>query len=179
MQAIASFFIDPFRAMSTPKRTSTLTAHELMVTDVQTAHPDWPVEQLATFFKQHVITGAPVVDDDGFLVGVVSITDIAEYTAEATGQGVGRFGFSRSYHASADDAYAEEDLVTLRIQEEPDATVRDVMTTGVHRVDVGATVQRVADTMLKHRIHRVLVTEDGELKGLITAFDLMRLVRDM
>ena len=165
--------------MSTPKRTSTLTAHELMVTDVRTAHPEWPVEQLATFFQQHVITGAPVVDDEGFLVGVVSLTDIAEYTAEATGQKVGHYGFSRSYHGSADDAYDEEDLVTLRIQEAPDATVRDVMTTGVHSVAVDATVQRVADTMLKNRIHRVLVTEEGELKGLITAFDLVRLVRDM
>lgn len=164
--------------MSTPQRTSTLTARELMVTDVRTVHPDWPVEQLATFFQQHVITGAPVVDDDGMLVGVVSLTDIAEYTAEA-GQEVGQFGLSRSYHASADDAYDEEDLVTLRVQESPDARVRDVMTTRVHRVDTDATVQRVADTMLKQRIHRVLITEDGELKGLITAFDLVRLVRDM
>lgn len=164
--------------MATPQRTSTLTAHDLMVTDLRTAHPDWPLEQLATFFQQHVITGAPVVDDSAMLVGVVSLTDIAEHTADG-GQEVGQFGFSRSYHASADDAYDEEDLVTLRLQEAPDAIVRDVMTTRVHRVDVDATVQRVADTMLKHRIHRVLVTEDGQLKGLITAFDLVRLVRDM
>jgi len=177
MQEIAYLFTDPSAAMTTQERTSTLTAHELMVTDLRTAHPDWPVDQLANFFQQHVITGAPVVDDDGRLVGVVSISDIARYSGQAGEEA--EFTAFRPYHASADDAYDEEDLVTLRLREVPDATVEDIMTPEVYSVDVDATVQRVADTMLKRRIHRVLVTEDGQLKGLITAFDLLRIVRDL
>ncbi len=149
-----------------------------MTTDLLTANPEWTVDRLATFFNQHVITGAPVVDEDGDLVGVVSITDIARRKS-LVGDDTAEFRIFRPYHASADDAYDEEDLMSLRTEAVPDATVEDIMTQEVYSVDVDDTVQRIADTMLKRRIHRVLVTENGRLKGLITAFDLVRIVRDM
>jgi CBS domain-containing protein len=49
----------------------------------------------------------------------------------------------------------------------------------VFDVSENAPVQDVADTMIRGRIHRVLVTRDSELAGIITALDLLEVVRDL
>lgn len=53
-----------------------ITATDLMNSDVLTVRDDLPVSELADFLIDNDITGAPVVDRDGGLVGVVSLVDI-------------------------------------------------------------------------------------------------------
>jgi len=40
-------------------------------------------------------------------------------------------------------------------------------------------VQDVAETMIKGRIHRVFVTREGKLKGIVTALDMLQVIRDI
>jgi predicted transcriptional regulator len=60
----------------------TLTANDVMNTEVLTVRVDLTVRELAAFLTEKQISGAPVVDLDGRLVGVVSVTDVAESDAE-------------------------------------------------------------------------------------------------
>lgn len=53
-----------------------ITATDLMNSDVLTVRDDLPVSELADFLIDNDITGAPVVDRQGSLVGVVSLVDI-------------------------------------------------------------------------------------------------------
>ena len=53
------------------------TAQDVMTRDVLTARADWSIDRLADFFIDKSISGAPVLEPDGSLVGVVSSTDLA------------------------------------------------------------------------------------------------------
>jgi signal-transduction protein with cAMP-binding, CBS, and nucleotidyltransferase domain len=49
----------------------------------------------------------------------------------------------------------------------------------VYDVSQHTSVQQVAQVMLRGRIHRVFVTEQGEIRGVITAHDMLRVVADL
>ena len=50
------------------------------------------------------------------------------------------------------------------------------MTTEVVTVDSDEEVKSVARLMIDGQLHRVLVVRDGEMQGIVTAFDLLKLV---
>ena len=53
-----------------------LTAKELMSTDVITVTSETPVRELAKIFSENTISGAPVVDDQSKVIGVVTESDL-------------------------------------------------------------------------------------------------------
>ena len=57
-------------------------AADVMNTQVLAVRADMTVNELASFLIEHQITGAPVLDRCGRLVGVVSETDLAEAELE-------------------------------------------------------------------------------------------------
>ena len=153
-------------------------ARDVMTEDVVTANPNWTIEQLADFFMEYDISGAPVTDDDGNLVGVVSMSDITQYSS-LPGESLPRPQPHKRYHLGIDSEYSTEDLQTFREHEWGGVTVDELMTPMVFDVNEDASIQTVADTMLKGRIHRVLVTRKKRLVGIITALDLVRILRDL
>ncbi len=62
-----------------------------MTPEVLTAQHDRTVREPALFFDEHQISGASVVDDEGKLVGVVSLTDMVRTAAEIGAEIVGYF----------------------------------------------------------------------------------------
>jgi predicted transcriptional regulator len=61
-----------------------LTAKDIMNTNVMTVQEEMSVQALSAFLSEEEISGAPVVNSQGNLVGVVSVTDIAEEGREHT-----------------------------------------------------------------------------------------------
>ena len=59
-----------------------------------------------------------------------------------------------------------------------DRTVEEIMTRGVISVPPGTSIAQVARTLREHRIHRVFVVEEGRMLGVISAFDVLRLVEE-
>ena len=58
-----------------------------------------------------------------------------------------------------------------------DAIVNDIMTTSsVHVVHVDSSAKSAAKMMLKHNVHHIIAMEDGEIKGIISALDFVKLV---
>jgi CBS domain-containing protein len=72
-----------------------------------------------------------------------------------------------------------DELRELHVQYEVQVQVLDIMTPMIFSVREDTSVQEVADTMLKGRIHRVFVTRDGKLTGIVTALDMLQVIRDM
>ncbi len=66
-----------------------LVAKDIMNADVIVAQDNMTVQELANLLTDNMITGVPVVDDSGKLVGVVSTTDIVriEHRAKRRFQG--------------------------------------------------------------------------------------------
>ena len=147
-------------------------AKDLMTTEVQTVEADWPLDRVAQFLIDHEISGAPVVED-GKLVGVISLTDLARHNSTA---GDPAADPSAYYRHELEAQYAEEDLENFSVTEGSDTTAKHVMTPQVYDVNERTPIQQVAQVMHRGGIHRVFVTEGGKIQGIITAMDMLKVV---
>ena len=144
---------------------------DVMNPDVMTVADEMTTGELARYLTEREISGAPVVDNQGHLIGVVSMTDIGRHMAEPSDFESSRG--SEFYRDVADEML--EDL-GQRYVEQSAATVRDVMTPVIHQIPVTATVADAARVMIRERIHRLVVTQGKEPVGIITSMDLLRVV---
>jgi CBS domain-containing protein len=148
-----------------------ITAADLMNPKVLAVREDMTLRELAAYLIHHQITGAPVEDGGGRLVGVVSTVDIAEAMLADPGEAgpEGPEGPEKLGEGDeADEPYLPED----------DVLVRDIMTPAIESVPEDATVSEVASRMLDSHVHRLLVTRDGRPVGIITTSDLLGLLID-
>lgn len=151
-----------------------ITASDLMNPEVLTVRDDLTVRELASFLIANEISGAPVADAGGRLVGVVSLVDVA---AAATGEDRrvtdedGYGFFSRDW----DDGLDEEDVEDLPLDQDG-LRVAGIMNPKIYSVTEYATVSEVATLMLKGHLHRVLVTREDRAVGIITTSDLLGLL---
>lgn len=152
-------------------------AKDLMTTDVKTVDAEWPVDRVAQFLIDHDISGAPVVKDDD-LVGVISLTDLARHSSTA-GEPATADRPASFYRSELEANYAQEDLENLQISEADETTAGHVMTPQVYDVNEHTSLQQVAQVMHRGGIHRVFVTTDGEVRGVITALDMLKVVASM
>lgn len=152
-------------------------AKDLMTTDVKTVSAGWPLNRVAEYFVAHDISGAPVVDADDELVGVISLTDLARHNSMA--QREANSERPPAYYQGEPEGYAPEDMSALNIAQDDPTTASDAMTPKVYNVSEHTSVQQVADVMLRGRIQRVFVTEHGEIRGIITALDMLKIVREL
>jgi len=154
-----------------------LTAKDIMNREVLTVNTELSLQGLAEFLIQNSISGAPVISRNGKLTGVVSITDIIRYETllEKGLQSNGRHDF---YFHTVQDRFSHQDLDSLHLGDESLVTVQDIMTSTILEVGEEDTAQQVADTMIKNRIHRVLVTREKEPIGIISTTDMLKVIRD-
>jgi CBS domain-containing protein len=155
-----------------------MTVSDVMQREVLAVDAGWSLEELADFLVDNSISGAPVVAEDNELVGVVSLTDIVRQN-RLQEHGSGAQDTHDVYLFELDRQMGKDELRELHIQYETPVIVRDIMTPMIFSVNEDTSVQAVAETMLKGRIHRVFVTRDNRLNGIITALDMLKIIRDM
>lgn len=131
----------------------------LRVRDVMTADPvtlpdDMPLRTAALVLLHYDITGAPVSEQDGGLVGVLSEADLLDVEAP-------------DRHGMDDEVDASHRRWTAR-------TVGEACSRPVHVVVADATVAQAAELMRDHRIGRLPVVDDAELVGIVTRHDVLR-----
>ena len=155
-----------------------IVARDVMTKGVRSAEADWSILRLTEFFGEHAISGAPVVAETGEMLGVVSITDILREGGAAEGDAEDEL--PHEYYLQALEArFDQNDLAALHLEVAPEVTAKDIMTPMVFEVGEGDSIQVVADTMTKGHIHRVFVTRGKEIVGVITAMDMLNVIRDM
>lgn len=152
-----------------------LVARDIMNPRVISVPEDWPVQRLAEFLVEKAITGAPVVDSDGRLVGVVSLMDIARFESESK-RTIEEEKPHDYYLQSWEDTLSPEEIRIFRIQDPPDCSVRDIMTPMIFKVDANTPVAEIAGIMVHGRVHRLIVVNHNEMIGIITALDLVKLL---
>jgi len=154
-----------------------LTARDIMNPDVLSVGMDWSIDQLAEYLIENSISGAPVVSEDGGLVGVVSMTDIIRYrdlpATEEKENDLHDF-----YIHTSELKYSNEEIETSHLAAEALTTVKDIMTSKTFVVKEDAKIRDIADAMIRANIHRVLVTRNDTLLGIITSMDMLRVIRD-
>jgi CBS domain-containing protein len=151
-----------------------LRARDVMNTRVLTVRPDMTVHELAVFLTENQISGAPVIDRAGKLVGMATVTDIAEAYAE----GEERMEPSAATPPPRGKRGEEpEDMRGLHL-EGGGLLVEDVMTPAAFSVHEDTPASQLARTMIAGRIHRLLVVRDHEVIGIVTSLDLLKILSE-
>lgn len=151
--------------MSARRRTGTV--KDILHRQVTTMEPDMAVQELVRFFLDQRITGAPVVDEEGKVIGVVSRTDLLRYQRHAPPAAQKAPGY---YYDTDGEALVRH----LQLDVPASAVVRDIMTPAAFMADENTPIADIARFMLRRHVHRVLITRKGKLAGIVTSMDLLR-----
>ena len=177
-----------------------LHVREIMTTDVVSVTPDTTLRDAIELLATRHVSGAPVVGG-GRVVGVLSATDLMVFLARLPGVPrmrpvVEDFGedagvsseeiddetkppamyFTEMWDdAGADTSTRFDSPATPEWDALMEHDVSEVMTrTPLCTVSPDDTAEFAAQLMLREHIHRVLVTENGMLIGIITSLDITR-----
>lgn len=147
-----------------------LRARDVMSDATHMLRADAPAVEAGQSFKANRITGAPVIDEDGHVVGVLSVTDLLSYE---NGADISRKGTAGLYHVS--------DLIrALELDEEQcvrslrGIKVDQLMTRNFVSTLSSTPLPQVAALMLEHKVRRVLVIDGGRMMGIVTHTDILK-----
>ncbi|MDF1631119.1 CBS domain-containing protein [Mycoplana sp. MJR14] len=140
-------------------------AKDVMTVQVVRLSPDNSVRQAARIMLDHHVSGLPVVDDEGRLVGVLSEGDLIRRTELCSGMA-----------ASPEDRALATDARASAYVRRSSWRVGDAMTVDPVTIDEDASVSRVARLMQERGIKRIPVTRDGHLIGIVSRADLLQAI---
>lgn len=151
-----------------------LTARSIMQTHVVSVSPQDPLSSVHRLFFEENINGAPVVDEQEFVVGVITSKDLLRAAADEHDSARGDPGYFRELlEFSGPDWETAPEGYLARLRER---TVEEYMTEDAISVSPDAGIPEVARTLRSHGVHRVLVVDAGRLVGIISTFDLVGLL---
>jgi CBS domain-containing protein len=163
------------------KTTQKIVAEHVMSRRVATLSPAEPIESALRTFTEARISGAPVVDEEGRIVGILSLSDIARSERlddDSFREQEPAYDLAGPLDEEGDEDFDPSEIFFLK--EEYSAgggiTVADRMTREVVCVGPETSLEQLSEVMVSQRIHRVLVTRDSELLGVVSSFDVVRAV---
>jgi CBS domain-containing protein len=159
--------------MATPRAATRKSwqASDVMSRDVICVAEDMELRDLTRMFLDRGITGAPVLNRDGDLVGVISQHDLLYYSLTRGDELVLASDFYDTVRVDG-----RRLPQGFQIEDANSGRVSDVMTPVVHAVSARAPVERVAQLMTRKHIHRVIVTQGRKVAGIISAVDLLKML---
>ncbi len=154
-------------------------ASDVMTRDVVTLSPGMTLEVAAERLVQRGISGAPVVDEHGRLVGVLSESDILRRLKQIAEEHLGKRYLTSRVHSldllaflgEREHAAVEEVYRRLR-----SSRVSEVMTRHVVAMKPTDTLEAVAAAMIEHDVNRLPVVDADRVVGIITRADLARVL---
>ncbi|MBS3947938.1 MAG: CBS domain-containing protein [Dethiobacter sp.] len=141
---------------------------DLMTRDVVTVASDTTVQELARLLLEHKISGLPVVDKEGRIIGIVSEGDLVYQDK--------KLHIPAFLEILGGVVYLEnpnrlgQDLMKMTA-----AKVGDLMTTRVYTVKEDTSVEAIATIMVEKKVNRVPVVDGaGKLVGIVSRQDLIK-----
>ena len=128
---------------------SSISAKDYMSADLVTFEPDMDIHRAIELLLENRISGGPVVDSQGNLIGVLATKDCF------------KVAFTASYH------------------QERGGRVSEYMSEPVETIDADTDIVAVAETFLKSRYRRFPVTAQGRLVGQISRYDVLKALDDL
>jgi CBS domain-containing protein len=141
-------------------------AAEIMTTPVITIAPDATITEAAELLLAHRISGAPVVDADGKLVGIVSEGDLLRRVEAGTER-------RRSWWL---ELFTRSETLASEYVKAHGRKVSDIMTRWVVTVTEDTPLADIADLLEGHRVKRVPVLRDGQVIGIVSRANVLRAV---
>ena len=140
------------------------TVQQVMTKHVVTVHPEMPLKDVARVLIDSGISGVPVVDDRGHVLGVVSEADFL-----VKGQGA-----QAIHHRRLARLLGESQTTRQQLAKVAATTAGEAMTAPAITIEPSRTLQEAAARMTAHEINRLPVAREGRLIGIVTRADLVR-----
>jgi CBS domain-containing protein len=143
-------------------------ARDIMTCTIATVRPDTKLADAANRMVADRISGLPVVDDDGRLMGVVTEGDLLRRCETGT----------EEQHSAWIDLLLGPGRLANDYVHSHSRTVRDIMTETVISVTENTPLTDIVRLMERHHIKRVPVLRGEALVGLVSRADLVRVLAD-
>ena len=144
-----------------------LTVGEIMTKEVITVKKTTTIRELAALITKHRIGSAPVVDDLGNLIGIVTESDLIEQDKSLHIPTVISL-FDWVIYLESDKKFEKE------LKKVTGQTVADIYTEQVETVAPTTPVNEVADLMSRKKIHTLPVVAGNKLVGIVSRIDLIK-----
>ncbi|MBC8338904.1 MAG: CBS domain-containing protein [Alphaproteobacteria bacterium] len=125
------------------------TVRDYMTRRLTTFTPGMDIHQAIKLLLNKRVSGGPVLNETGAIVGVLSIKDCLQ------------IAFDSSYH------------------QQPGGTVEEFMSETVETIDAGTDIVEAADIFLKSPYRRFPVIEGRTLVGQISRYDILRALKNL
>ncbi|MCW5756807.1 MAG: CBS domain-containing protein [Phycisphaeraceae bacterium] len=148
---------------------------EVMTHDPICIRPSASIRELAGMLEEHEISGVPVVDQQGKLIGIVGKTDLVRRCT----QGLEELAPAYLFEVLAEQGADEDGRGANGPIPEPLIRVEDFMNDAPATARAGTPIAEVARRMADGGIHRVVVIDEQRFPvGIVTSLDLVKLLRD-
>ena len=129
--------------------TDSPTVRDYMSSRLVSFSPETSIHEAIEILLEARVSGAPVLDAAGALVGILTTRDAL------------RVAFSASYHQGWGGA------------------VSDYMSSDVRTVDASQDIVAVAGLFIENRVHRYPVMQNGRVVGVVSRHDILAALRDL
>jgi len=147
---------------------SELTAKDIMSRNVITINKDASIEELSELLLKNEISGVPVVDESGTMIGIATEGDVIIKNTE--------LHFPR-YFKLLDGIIYLESFTRFKnnLKKHLATKVDEIMTRKVFSANEDTTVADIAEMMVKNRVNRIpIVDENNKPVGIVTRADIVR-----
>ena len=142
-------------------------AADIMTADIITVTPETPVRELARILSLHNISGVPVVDNAGNLLGVVTENDLIDQTKKLHIPTVVTILDSVFYLENPDRMEKEMKKIA-------GTTVLDIYSSDIITVSEDTSLDEIATIMAEKNIHTLPVVREKKLIGVIGKKDIIK-----
>ena len=144
-----------------------MTAKEIMTTDVITLTPETDIGRAAQLLLEKGINGAPVLDDEGRVVGILCQSDLVAQQKRLPMPTI--FTLLDSYVSLSSSKQIEKEVRKIAA-----LTVAEAMTPDPVTVQSDTTLETIAGLMVDSGFHTLPVVDQGTLVGIIGKEDVLK-----
>ncbi len=145
-------------------------AKDIMKTPVITVSLETTIEETAKLLRHNRISGVPVVDGDGNILGVVSEMDMMRKAIRPDAPSIWKLFLWEFTDIKAHYEYDDIQRRCLAL------TAGEIMTSPAICADENDDLKKVGETIFDHRIKRVFITRQGKLAGVVSRSSFMKLL---
>ena len=145
------------------------TVADVMTRKLLAVAPETSTRAALEMMLERRITGAPVIDPEGYPIGVISLTDLVDDRRAGTES----FGFDTFYEIDAGEIVGRGTGQSVEGDRVCERMTREVVT-----VSALAPLRKAASLMFSRRIHRLLVVDGDRMLGILSSLDLARGLMD-
>lgn len=145
---------------------------DIMVKDVVTLYPEDRIAEASSKFAENNVSGCPVIDDEGTIIGMLSEADILGHMKTQYKSLKMRYPPEIMFGISFQEIKKDKEI-SQAFEEIGNMKVKELMQRDVVVATANDSVERVVRLMVSNKVNRVPIVQNGKLIGIVTRGDII------